>query len=317
MSIDFTVAIPTYNGETRLPKVIEYLRSQTDIEHISWEILVVDNNSSDHTAKVVQEYQANWQQSYPLRYCFEAEQGLAFARQRAIEEARGEFIGFLDDDNLCATDWVSAAYQFGKEHPQVGAYGGKIQGSFEVEPPENLKAIIFYLALVDRGSQSLQYQPRKNGVPPGAGLVVRRQVWQEHVPSRLLLVGRAGNSLLSGSDFEPLLHIHRAGWEIWYNPAMSIEHVIPAKRLDKSYLLPLMRGIGLSRHHLRMLSLDSWQRPGAFLLYLVNDTRKLLWYFLQHRMVIKSDVVAACEMERLLGTLISPFYLWKLRLKSR
>jgi glycosyltransferase involved in cell wall biosynthesis len=109
--VDFTVVIPTYNGEKRLPQLLERLReagrshsvkSQTNTEQFSWEILVVDNNSKDNTAKVVQEYQANWPDTYPLRYSFEAEQGAAFARQRAIKEARGELIGFLDDDN-CLT----------------------------------------------------------------------------------------------------------------------------------------------------------------------------------------------------------------------
>lgn len=115
--VNFTVAIPTYDGEKRLVEVLERLRSQIDIEHLAWEIIVVNNNTHN-TAKVVQEYQANWSNAYPLRYCFEAEQGLAFARQRAIEEAQGELIGFLDDDILHNNDWVASAYLFSKEYPQ-------------------------------------------------------------------------------------------------------------------------------------------------------------------------------------------------------
>ena len=139
--INFTVAIPTYNGSERLPKVLEKLRLQTDTEHFLWEIVLVDNNSNDDTAQVVQSYQANWHHPYLLRYCFEEKQGLAFARQRAIEEAKGEFIGFLDDDTLPKSDWVAAAYSFGKSHLKVGAYGGQIHGEFEVKPPENFDRI--------------------------------------------------------------------------------------------------------------------------------------------------------------------------------
>lgn len=130
--IHFTVAIPTYNGESRLPEVLDRLRSQLHIEIFSWEIIVVDNNSTDRTAEVVQTYQASWQCPYPLRYYFEAQQGAAFARARAIKEAQGALIGFLDDDNLPAPNWVSAAYSFGQEHPSVGAYGSQIHGIFEV-----------------------------------------------------------------------------------------------------------------------------------------------------------------------------------------
>ena len=326
--IHFSVAIPTYNGESRLPKVLERLRSQTGVEHLNWEIIVVDNNSSDGTAKVVQQYQAasssgqkfqsvelrEESDDVPLRYCFEAEQGVAFARQRAIQEARGTFVGFLDDDNLPAPNWVRAAYEFGQEHQNAGAYASQIHGLFEVEPPENLKRIIFYLAITERGSEPLLYEPRKKGVPPSAGLVVRRSCWKDHVPERLFLLGRVGSSMLAGEDAEALLYIHRAGWEIWYNPAMEVEHVIPSWRLEKNYLISLMRGIGFSRYHLRMLLFETWQRPFAFLLYLLSDLRRLILHYLSYYTVIDSDIVAACEMERLLTTLISPFYLLRLRI---
>lgn len=322
MSVDFTVAIPTYNGENRLPRVLERLqecfiyttRSHNQVEDFCWEIIIVDNNSTDGTAKLIQEYQANWHH-VPLRYYFEPEQGLAFARQRAVKEAKGEFVGFLDDDNLPAPNWVSEAYKFGKQHPTSGAYASQIHGLFEVEPSEHLKQIIFYLAITERGYEPLLYEPRKKGFPPGAGLVVRRQVWNNHVPNRLFLVGRVGSSMLAGEDAEALLYIYRAGWEIWYNPAMEIEHIIPSWRLERSYLISLMRGIGLSRYHLRMLLLENWVIPFAFFIYLPNDLRKVTFHFIRYRALIESDIVAACEMERLLATFISPFYLGKIKLK--
>ncbi|MFN6566349.1 hormogonium polysaccharide biosynthesis glycosyltransferase HpsE [Dendronalium sp. ChiSLP03b] len=316
MSIDFTVAIPTYNGINRLPKVLECLRSQKDLENLKWEIIVVDNNSTDDTAKLVQEYQASYSEHLPLRYCFEPEQGLAFARSRAVKEAQGEFVGFLDDDNLPASNWVIAAYKFGQEHPKVGAYSSQIHGLFEVEPSQHLKQILFYLAINERGSQAHLYEPRKKGFPPGAGLVVRRQVWQENVPRHLFLIGRVGSSMLPGEDSEALFYIHKAGWEIWYNPAMEMEHIIPSWRLERNYLISLMRGIGLSRYYLRLLLLKNWQKPFAFLIYLVNDLRKLVLYFIHYHKLIKIDTVAAAEMERLFATFISPFYFGKLNINK-
>ncbi|MEC4887141.1 MAG: hormogonium polysaccharide biosynthesis glycosyltransferase HpsE [Scytonema sp. PMC 1070.18] len=313
MSVDFTVAIPTYNGESRLPKVLERLSQQTGTEHLCWEILVVDNNSTDGTPQLIKNYQKSWKRPFLLRYCFEPEQGLAFARQRAIKEAKGGFVGFLDDDNLPAPDWVIAAYKFGEKHPKAGAYASQIHGKFETEPPDQLKKIIFYLAITERGSHPLLYEPHKKGVPPGAGLVVRKSVWKNHVPQRLFLLGRVGTSMLAGEDAEALVYIYQAGWEIWYNPEMKVEHLIPTWRLEKNYLISLMRGIGLSRFHLRMLLLKTWQRPFAFCLYLLNDLRKVIFYFIRYRAVLKTDIVAACEMERLLMTLISPFYLWQIR----
>jgi len=314
MNIDFTVAIPTYNGESKLPQVIERLQNQEAVEAINWEIIVVDNNSRDRTGELIRAYQKQWKHPFPLRYCFEIQQGLAFARARAIQEAQGEIIGFLDDDNLAAPNWISEAYKFILENPRVGACASQIHGAFEVAPPENLKPILFYLAITERGEKPHLYQPRR-GVPPGAGLVVRRQVWKDNVPVNLFFIGRVSSSMVGSEDAEALLYIQNAGWEIWYNPAMEIEHVIPASRLEKKYLISLLRSIGLARHHLRMLQLKLWQRPFAFFAYLISDTLKSMGYFIHNRHLINEDVVTACEMERLIATTISPFYLAKLRIQ--
>ncbi|NET37617.1 MAG: glycosyltransferase family 2 protein, partial [Cyanothece sp. SIO1E1] len=204
--VDFTVAIPTYNGSCYLPQILARLRSQSSTQHFSWEVIIVDNNSTDDTAKIVQTYQAQWPEAYPLRYCLETEQGLAFARQRAIDEAHGDLVGFLDDDILPELDWVAAAFSFGQEHPQAGAYNGQIHADFEVKPPDNFDRIKSFFAIRERGETPNLYKPETLSLPPGAGLVVRRQVWQESVPKRLSLIGRVNGSQLAGEDFEALLY---------------------------------------------------------------------------------------------------------------
>jgi len=323
--IDFTVAICTYNGAKRFPEVLERLRAceqgtkltQVDRAQIFWEVLVVDNNSADNTAKVVQDYQADWPISFPLRYCFEPQQGLAFARQRAVMEARGKFIGFLDDDNLPNSDWIATAYAFGETHPLAGAYGGQIHGDFEVEPPSQFKKIASFLAIVERGSTPFVYQRHQGILPPGSGLVVRKQAWCENVPIRLFLTGRIGGSMLASEDLEALLYIQKGGWEIWYNPEMEIFHKIPYWRMERNQLISVVRGIGLARHHIRMLRLKAWHKPWAFPVYFFNDLRKVLYFFTRYQSLIETDVVVACEMEFLLSSLISPFYLWYQSLKRQ
>lgn len=315
MNLDFTVAIPTYNGENRLPKVIERLQSQKSIEAINWEIIVVDNNSKDGTAKLIQTYQQQWEYRFPLRYFLESQQGATFARNRAIQEAKSEIIGFLDDDNLIAYDWIIEAYKFILSNSQVGACASQIHGSFEVEPPQNIKPILHYLAITERGEKPHLYHPRRQGFPPTAGLVVRRQAWIDNVPLKPFLVGRIGTSMLGSEDAEVLFYIQNAGWEVWYNPGMEVEHIIPPSRLEKDYLISLMQGVGLARHHLRMLQLPKWQRPFMFFAYLGNDIFKATLFFIRHRISINSDVWTACEMERLIATILSPFYLGKLRLQ--
>ena len=311
--IDLTIAIPTYNGESRLPEVLERLRNQLNTEHFSWEIIVVDNNSTDNTAAVVKLYQASWQNPYPLKYCFEAQQGTAYARQRAVEEARGSLIGFLDDDNYPDPTWVVAAYAFGQKHPKAGAYGSQVHGEFEIEPPTNFKKIACFLAITERGTEAHRYEPHIKLLPPGAGLVVRKQAWCQKVPKHLVLNYKGREAGLASEDLEAVLHIQLGGWEIWYNPEMHVYHQIPAWRFQREYLIRLFHCVGLSRYHLRMLRTQPWQRPLVSLGYLVNDLCKIIQHLFKHQGAIKSNLITACEMELLVSTLISPFHLLKIR----
>ena len=312
--INFTVAICTYNGAKGLPEVLERLRSQVGTESIFWEIIVIDNNSTDNTAQVVKEYQSNWSEAYPIRYCFEPEQGLAFARRCAIREAHGSLIGFLDDDNLPDPNWVAEAYRFGQSHPQAGAYGGQIHGKFEVEPPPGFERIARYFALI-KGQNPYCYNHRYQATrqkmfPPGAGIVIKKQAWLESVPKRPLLPN-------TNEDLEMLSQIWQAGWEIWFNPEMQIDHIIPKYRLEKDYLIPFFRINGLSRYYVRMLNYQPWQRPLVIPIYMVNDLRKMIFYFLRYRNFLKTDVVAAGEMEMLLNVFLSPFYHWNKTISAR
>lgn len=316
--IDFTVAIRTHNSEASLPMVLDKLKTQVGIEEIKWEIIIVDNNSSDQSIEIIHNYQSNWNLSYPLKLYFEPKQGAAFARQKAMKEADGYLVGFLDDDNLPNDDWVSQAYHFGKKYPQAGAYGGQIHPIFEQEPPKNFQSIAVYLAIIQRGNKPFCYNNHKNKVlPPGAGIVINKQVWLETVPEKFFLSGPSGNSLsLKGEDMEFLSYIQNAGWEIWYNPNMNIYHTIPLWRLERNYLISLVKGVGLTRHHIRMIRLPWWQKIFAPFAYFVNDLRKLIFFFAKNYSKFKIDSVVACEMTLLLSILISPLFLTWVKLRN-
>jgi glycosyltransferase involved in cell wall biosynthesis len=301
--IDFTVAIVTYNGAERVPLVLERLRSQINPQQINWEILVVDNNSTDNTACVLQKNPL-------IRYSFEPQQGAAHARQRAIREAQAPLVGFLDDDNLPEDDWVTEAYQFALLSPRAGAYGSQIHGDYEIDPPPNFERIKAFLAITERGQEPLLYNPKLRFLPPSAGLVVRREAWLKNVPEFCILSGRVEGSMLTSEDLEALSYIQQAGWEVWYNPKMEILHKIPAHRLTKEYLIPFMGGIGLSRYVTRMVGVKSYFKPFLVLAYWFNDLRKICLHVLKYSQVIKTDIVAASERELLLKSWISPFYFW-------
>ncbi|MBN3910030.1 MAG: glycosyltransferase family 2 protein [Nostoc sp. NMS1] len=313
-SLDFTVSIPTYNGAKRLPKVLDLLLNQTGVENLNWEIIIIDNNSKDDTNKISEYYQKFSNQNFSVRYFLEKEQGIAFARMRAINEARGEFIAFIDDDNLPKNDWVLQSYLFGKEHPQAGAWSGQIHGDFEVKPPKDFARIQAFLAIREHGSQPYLFDADNLRLPPGAALVVRKQAWCESVPEQLVFKGRLTKLMVGGDDTEALLYLHKKGWEIWYNPAMHIDHQIPHWRLEKDYLLVIARGCGLCIFQLRLINAKNWQKPILLVKTILGNLHRVLHHLIKYRGQLESNLIALFEINFYLASMMSPFYSlrWKL-----
>ena len=310
--MDLSVVICTYNGEARIGKVLDRVRSQIRTDAIAWEVLVIDNNSCDSTKQIVSQYPH-------VRYVFEAKQGLAFARSTSVREATGQWIAFLDDDTLPDENWVAQVHQFAQAHPEIGAFGGQIHAEYEVEPPAGIEKLAPYLAIVERGSNAHRYD---RVLPPGAGLVVQRQAWLDAVPEKLVLVGRTTSAMLASEDIEAILHIQNSGREIWYNPEMHLYHQIPHWRTERSYLLKLVKGVGLARHHIRMTRWKPWQRLLIMPMYLLNDLRKLITHWIKVGRLpfgnLRSrpqSLEAVCEQELLVSSLVSPFYLGSLKQK--
>ncbi|NER81706.1 MAG: glycosyltransferase family 2 protein [Leptolyngbya sp. SIO1D8] len=307
----FSVVICTYNGAHKLPRVLERLKLQRKTVGIDWEVLVVDNNSTDDTASVVHQYQKSWLADVPLRYYFEPKQGLAYARRCAIRHVAAPLVGFLDDDNLPQDTWIYEAWQFGHQHPKAGAYGSEVQPIYDVPPPKGFRRIAPLLAIIDRGAQPFTYPKHHGLLPVGAGMVVRREAWLAHVPSSPWLAGVTNKSLKTkGEDVETLSYIRDADWEVWHNPAMKIEHHLPVERIQRAYLLELCRSVGCNRFPLRMVRYQPWQRPFVLPLYMLNDFRRLIFYLMRYYRSFPEDMVCACELALLSSSLASPFYHW-------
>ena len=308
--LDITVVIPTYNGAERIPQVLDRLKQQQGIVGLNWEVIVCDNNSCDRTADVVIDYQHNWLQEIPLRYCFVAEQGAAFARQRGVMQARGQIVAFLDDDNIPAYDWLSRVHRFANDYPQAGAFGSQIHGDFHGDVPEGFERIACFLAIVERGSNPHLYDPKSKILPPAAGLAVRRSAWLEAVPERLFLNHKGKNAGLASEDLEAMLHIQKAGWEVWYNSDMVVTHQIPGQRLQQDYLVTLLRCVGLSRFYIRWLGTKDWQRFFKVPAYIANDLRKLAIHYLKNGLgQTNLNTLTACERSLLTSTVVSPAFL--------
>ncbi|MFM7427721.1 MAG: hormogonium polysaccharide biosynthesis glycosyltransferase HpsE [Elainella sp.] len=308
---DFTVAIPVYNGAKTLPQVLERLRDQTFTTTVQWEVLVIDNNSTDQTPQIVEGFQASWLPDVPLKYFRELRQGISYARQRAVTEAEGELIGFLDDDNFAAPNWVAAACAFGQTYPQAGAFGGEVRAAFEVPPAEDLADMARLLAIGNYADRPRRYEPEKLRLPAGAGLVVRRAAWQNSIPEQLTRVSRGGN------DYEISLRLYRQGWEIWHTPTLQLDHYIPAQRVERVYLTQLAWLYGLCTCEIRMIIIPLWQKPLFLAKSFLGSLRRLILHLINsllHQGSQGFQLQQSCKTAFLLGTVLSPFYYLRNRL---
>jgi len=313
--MDFSIVIPTYNGAKRLPEVLDSLLSQVGTEEIEWEVLVVDNNSKDETAEVVSNYVQKWRKDSQLRYLFEGTQGQAYARHSGVQAASSSSpIGFLDDDNIPADNWVAEACAFGRSRPEVGAYGGIIHGKVDKDPPPYFNQVGRYLTIYNRGEKAFQYKrnakPRR--IPSAPGVVIRKQAWQDAMPSpeKLLITGRDEKTMVSGEDAEMMYRIQNTKWEVWHNPKMEIWHHMPPHRLEKAYLLKLARGYGLSNHQVRLARYYPWQRPLVQLaipFYSLRDSLRVLNHYIKYKDVLEDDFGKACELQVKIGMLYSHY----------
>lgn len=314
MAVDLTVSVCTFNSEQRLPAVLDRLLAQMDTADITWEVLVVDNNSQDGTAQVVADYAARWRADSLLRYVFEPIQGTSYARNRAIaESASQDLVAFVDDDYLLAERWVAAAVQFGKDHPKAGAYGGRHYVKTDDPLPADFHSIKFLLALEDRGPKPLQYIV-PGCVPGGPSFVVRKQAWREAVPFNRRLRGKQtirGLVVSNAEDIEIVIYIQSSRWEVWHHPELEGWHHIAAGRFEREQLKRLALSSGLSTHACRIAKLAPWQRPFMPVLlpfYLGLSIIRLLTFYLRQRRTIATQLGSACWFEYYRGVLLSPWY---------
>lgn len=239
MIISFIIC--TYNRERYIYECLSRLAKNT--VQTGWEIVLVNNNSTDRTAEECQRFA----QDYPkadYHYFVETQQGLSFARNRGIQEAKGEWLVFLDDDAMVEPDYIASLQKHLSAHPEAGAFGGQIIPLFEDGEPEwYSKWTMIYVSAMDRGKTVHPFPANK--YPIGANMGVKREVI-DRVGIFNTVLGRTGNNLLSGEEKDLFNRIHAAGYPILYFPDIQVHHCIPAHRTTKEFIARLADGVGQS-----------------------------------------------------------------------
>lgn len=226
--IKVTVAIPTYNRADFLRQTLAGIAEQ-QFPRDHFEVLVIDNNSRDHTRAVVEEFA----QTHPApRYIQETKQGLDYARNRAIAEARGDIIVFGDDDILVGTDWLAqmaVPLLADAGTRRIGAVGGEVIPVFPDGLPDWVREWHAPLGFrPDTGPLEARHSPM------GANLAFPKWVFDELGLFHTALDRAAGN-YFSGGDSEMIRRVREGGFEVWFAPGAAVKHQMPASRTTFRY----------------------------------------------------------------------------------
>jgi glycosyltransferase involved in cell wall biosynthesis len=246
-----SVLICTYSRAALLKDTLASLRAVRSAR--MWEIVVVDNNSTDDTRAVVEAYAPA--AAVPVRYIFEPRQGKSYALNTGIARCAGDLIVFTDDDVRVTPDWLDRACDALDRDPTIDYTGGPVRPMWETPPPpwidQTRGELWGTLAILDYGAEPFLFEDRRK-VPLGVNMAVRRTL-VDRIGGFHPELGRRGRSLLGQEQAEFFARSRAAGARGLYVPAMQVQHFVPAARLTKRYFRRWWYWKGVSRARLEGL----------------------------------------------------------------
>jgi succinoglycan biosynthesis protein ExoM len=286
--VDISICLCTFNRADQLRNALNSLFAQRTEGVFTFEIIIVDDGSTDATPDVVDN--ARTLSPVPIRYVQQTNSGIATARNRSVKEATGAWVAFFDDDQVASTEWLlrlfCVAMKTGAE-----CVGGPCllmvpEGS-KIQPVDTVRKLLGENPFMMNAPTyfSRLHPVRKTAAIPGTGnALVKKDVF--------LRLGGFQEDLHYGEDFEFFHKVARSGVKMDIAPDAVIHQVIPASRLQLSYLLPLAEkgAQGQADHDwknsnltrllfmaaLRCVHLACWTIPSLFVVSFLNKQDWLL-----------------------------------------
>lgn len=237
-----SIIVCTFNREKYIIECLMHLKNQS-LESEKYEVLVINNNSTDDTELIVQDFiEKNTDTNF--RYLVEKSIGLTFARNRGIVEADGEIVSFIDDDAFVNHEFCSTILNFLDKRKDVSALGGRIVPDYEDKEPKWMsKYLLPLVAALDKGDNAMLF--KGSSFPLGANMTFRKTVFEKYGVFDVEL-GRRGEILEGGEEKEMFIRLKKGNENIYYVPQVSVRHIIPPHRVELSYIKGLALGVGTS-----------------------------------------------------------------------
>jgi len=241
-NLRISAIVCTYNNASLLRRTLDSLIKQT-LPPQDYEIIIVDNNSTDNTPEVVREFQE--QSSHQIQYVLETIQGLSAARNTGIQQSSGPLISFIDDDAEADPGWLAAVVEAFRQNPDAWGVGGNTFAIWDAKRPSWLTDdFLGNLSIQDRGPEKRKLTTHEHIL--GTNCSFRREVFAEigDFPTDL---GRVGKSLLAGEEAELCRRIRLQGKSMYHIPDVVVYHHVTPERMMRSYLRRRCYLSGLSR----------------------------------------------------------------------
>jgi glycosyltransferase involved in cell wall biosynthesis len=241
MEVVVSAIICTHNRAVYLRKAIGSLIHQT-LPRENYEIVVVDNGSSDRTADVVRQ---EFGDVPMLRYVYEPMLGLAYARNAGCNTAQGKYVAYLDDDAVACPSWLEKIVNvFETFKPRPGCVGGKVDLLWESpRPPWVTDNLLPFLAYVDWSSAPIVLTGDQ--YVAGVNFAFPKQLLQD-IGGFDPRLDRRGNNLLSNGDVLVVRQLQLKGYNCLYLPDVAVQHHVSTNRLSESWFIRRLFWQGVS-----------------------------------------------------------------------
>ncbi|SHF51692.1 glycosyltransferase family 2 protein [Dysgonomonas macrotermitis] len=239
----FSFVTSTYNRDRYIGQALQSTCDQT-YPNEDYEIVIVDNNSTDNTAAICNEFISKYPEKQ-IRYFKEMEQGIAPAQNRAIREARGEYIIFVDDDETIIPEHLERLAEHLKNYPQAELIGTAVIPVYEVEQP---KWMSYYTQRLIGGyfDQGKKVKTLSAKNYPGTGhTIIKKELYERYGYYKTEL-GRKGKSLIGAEDKDMINRLINLGITCYYFPNIPIYHHIPASKMTDDFFHRVTYAIGKS-----------------------------------------------------------------------
>jgi len=239
--IKISIVICSYNRALYIVDAMDSLYHQT-LNKAFYEVIVVNNNSTDNTAAVCESYISNHLDAHYI-YCNESKQGASFARNTGAAIAKGELICFMDDDAIANKNYLENIIRFFETYTDAGGLGGKIIPKYIPAEP---KWMSYYVSSMvgnfDYSTTVTEFSANK--YPLESNMIVRHTDFNLVGGFNIDLPGVVGTVRIGGEGKDFFFKLKALGRKIYYDPAIEVQHVVETTKLTPQYLYRVASGMG-------------------------------------------------------------------------